>query len=82
MDKIDLKSVPKVLYKPSPKTETETEVDVPAFNFVMIDGDGSPNTSDEYKRAVAALYSISYTIKFALKREKPLDYVVMPLEGL
>ena len=80
MDKIDLKSTLKALYKPSAKEVVE--IDVPAFNFLMVDGEGNPNTSNGYKEAVEALYSVSYTIKFALKREKALDYVVMPLEGL
>ena len=80
MDKIDLKSELKALYRPSAKAVVE--IDVPLFNFLMVDGDGNPNTSKEYKEAVEALYSVSYTIKFALKREKTLDYVVMPLEGL
>ena len=80
VDKIDLKSELKTLYRPSAKSVVE--VDVPAFNFLMVDGDGNPNTSEKYKEAVEALYSVSYTIKLALKREKALDYVVMPLEGL
>jgi hypothetical protein len=78
--KIDLKSELRALYKPSAKDVVE--IDVPAFNFLMVDGEGNPNTSEEYKDAVEALYSVSYTIKFALKREEALDYVVMPLEGL
>lgn len=80
MNKIDLKSELKPLYKPSAKTVVE--VDVPAFNFLMIDGEGNPNTTEKYKEAVEALYCAAYTTKFALKRENALDYVVMPLEGL
>ena len=80
MDKIDLKSELKFLYKPSAREVVE--VDVPAFKFLMIDGNGNPNTSREYKQAVEAPYSVSYAIKFVLKRKKGLDYVVMPLEGL
>lgn len=80
MDKIDLKRELKALYKPS--ANAVVEVDVPEFNFLMVDGEGNPNTSKSYKEAVEALYSVSYTVKFALKREKALDYVVMPLEGL
>jgi hypothetical protein len=80
MDKIDLKRELKVLYKPSAKEVAE--VDVPAFDFLMVDGEGDPNTSKAYKEAVEALFSVSYTIKFALKKERGLDYVVMPLEGL
>lgn len=80
MEKIDLKSELRALYKPSARDVVE--VDVPAFDFLMVDGQGNPNTSKKYKDAVAALYSVSYTIKFALKKERSLDYVVMPLEGL
>jgi hypothetical protein len=80
VDRIDPKKELKALYRPSARAVVE--VDVPAFNFLMVDGEGNPNTSADYKQAVEALYSVSYTIKFALKREKALDYVVMPLEGL
>ena len=57
MEKIDLKSKLKALYEPSAKEVVE--VDVPAFNFLMIDGYGNPNTSKSYKEAVEALYSVS-----------------------
>lgn len=80
MHKIDLKRELKALYKPSAKEVVE--VDVPAFDFLMVDGEGDPNKAASYKEAVEALYSVSYTVKFALKRDKALDYVVMPLEGL
>jgi hypothetical protein len=49
----------------------------------MVDGHGDPNVSVGYGQAVEALYSVSYTLKFALKRGfQQLDYRVMPLEGL
>jgi hypothetical protein len=57
-------------------------VGVPSQVFVMIDGHGDPNTSQEYREAVEALYSISYTLKFGLKRELGLIHRVAPLEGL
>ena len=57
-------------------------VDVPTMNFLMIDGHGDPNTSQEYKEAIEALYAMSYSLKFALKKETGLDYRVGPLEGL
>jgi hypothetical protein len=58
-------------------------IDVPEFPFLMIDGHGDPNVSSEYRQAIEALYSLSYTLKFALKRgPRQLDYRVMPLEGL
>ena len=50
--------------------------------FLMVDGHGDPNTSAQYRDAVSALFSVSYTARFALKRAGVLDYGVMPLEGL
>jgi hypothetical protein len=58
-------------------------VHVPEFRFLMVDGHGDPNTAAAYGQALEALYSVSYTLKFALKRAPaPSDYRVMPLEGL
>jgi hypothetical protein len=58
-------------------------VDVPELSYLMIDGAGDPNRSPEYPAAVQALYSVAYTIRFALKRAAdPVDAPVMPLEGL
>lgn len=58
-------------------------VDVPAFDCLMIDGRGDPNSSATFATSVEALYGVSYAIKFAL-RNGPAhkDYTVMPLEGL
>ncbi len=81
MEKIDYKEKLKHLYKPSPK-KVEV-VNVPQMNFLMIDGQGDPNTSQSFREAVEALYAISYTIKFMVKKGKlAVDYGVMPLEGL
>jgi hypothetical protein len=55
---------------------------VPEMRFVMIDGQGDPNTSHDYKGAIEALYTLSYTLKFALKKEQGLQFRVCPLEGL
>jgi len=79
MKKIDLKKELKHLYNPSKEIAL---VDVPEMNFLMIDGAGDPNTSQDYKDAIEALYAVSYTLKFMVKKEKAVDYVVMPLEGL
>lgn len=79
--KIDFKKELKHLYKPSEKEVVV--VDVPPMNFLMIDGVGNPNTSQEYKQAVEALYVVSYALKFMIKKgETAIDYGVMPLEGL
>lgn len=57
-------------------------VRVPELAFLMIDGHGDPNTSTEYREAIQALYTVSYTLKFGLKKELGLTYRVGPLEGL
>ena len=81
MEKIDLKKQYPQLYKPSAKSVSL--VDVPAFNFLMIDGQGDPNTSESYAYVVEALFSLSYTLKFMVKKSAAgMDYGVMPLEGL
>lgn len=81
MEKIDLKKRFKKLYNPSTK---EVAIDdVPEMNFLMVDGIGDPNKAPEFQDAIAALYSVSYTLKFMLKKGKAaVDFVVMPLEGL
>lgn len=81
MQRIDLKQDLKHLYRPSAKAVVQ--VDVPTFQYLMIDGEGDPNTSPDYAAAVEALFSVSYTAKFMLKKAAHgIDYAVMPLEGL
>jgi hypothetical protein len=48
----------------------------------MIDGRGDPNTSADYQEAVQALFTLSYWLKFAVKRSGGGEYKVAPLEGL
>jgi hypothetical protein len=79
MPKTDFKRTLKHLYGPPSEF---TIVDVPEMQFLMIDGHGDPNTAQEYKDAVEALYAVAYKVKFASKRELDQDYVVPPLEGL
>jgi hypothetical protein len=80
MSKVDFKKELKQLYHASAK-EAVT-VDVPALRFLMIDGQGDPNASAAYAAAVEALFSVSYTAKFMVKKAQGADYGVMPLEGL
>jgi hypothetical protein len=81
MGKVDLKKDLKHLYSPSAKAPVE--VKVPPLRYLMIDGKGDPNTSQRYGEAVEALFSVSYTAKFMLRKGEPgTDYAVMPLEGL
>lgn len=80
MARIDLKRELRHLYSPSARAVVE--VGVPALRFLMVDGQGDPNTTPAYAEAVEALFSVSYTAKFMVKRAGGIDYAVMPLEGL
>jgi hypothetical protein len=86
MIKLDLRKELKYLYAPSAK-KVEV-VDVPRFKFVMIDGaiepGEAPGTSPGFQQAMMAVYGAAYTLKFMskLRKENPVDYPVMALEGL
>ncbi len=80
MQKIDLKKELKHLYSPSAKDVMI--VDIPEMNFLMVDGEGDPNTAQAFREAIEALYGVSFTLKFMIKKEQAIDYTVMPLEGL
>lgn len=81
MDKIDFKKTLKHLYKPSPKVVEI--VTLPKMNFLMVDGQGDPNTSQAFQDAIEVLYPVSYALKFMIKRgDVGIDYGVLPLEGL
>ncbi len=56
-------------------------LEMPPLPYLMVDGHGDPNTAQEYADALAALYPVAYTLKFASKTEGR-DYVVPPLEAL
>jgi len=57
-------------------------VDVPPAQYLMVHGQGDPNTAQEYADALAALYPVAYKLKFAIKTDLDRDYVVMPLEAI
>lgn len=86
MEKIDLKKKLSHLYVPS--SRFVELIEVPSFNFVMIDGrlnpGESPEISTDFSAAMTALYAISFTLKFMskLRKENPIDYTVMAVEGL
>lgn len=78
--KVDLLRESRALYAPG---HAPGIVEVPELLFLMVDGHGDPNVSPGYREAVQALYSVSYTLKFVIKRgPRQLDYRVLPLEGL
>jgi hypothetical protein len=66
----------------SAKPGVPVVVDVPRMNFLMIDGQGDPNTSQDYMDAIQTLYPAAYTLKFMSKLQNGKDFSVMPLEGL
>ena len=81
MKKVDLKKELKHLYQPSAKKVVQ--IDVPTMNYLMVDGEGDPNTSQAYSNAVEVLFMVSYAVKFMVKKGAlAIDYGVMPLEGL
>jgi hypothetical protein len=81
MTKLDYRKTLKELY--GPPSNSVVRVAVPTLQYLMIDGTGDPNTSPLYASAVECLFSVSYAIKFAVKRgPKAIDFSVMPLEGL
>jgi hypothetical protein len=63
------------------KAGEPTLVEVPPGRFLIIDGQGGPD-GEEFQKAVATLYAIEYTAKFALKKAGGPDVKVPPLEGL
>jgi hypothetical protein len=81
MEKIDYRKKLKHLYQPSAKEIVI--VNVPKMNFLMVDGEGDPNTSQSYVEAIEALFAVAYTLKFMIKKgPRAIDYGVMPPEGL
>jgi hypothetical protein len=81
MEKIDYKKRLTHLYKPS-ASKVEI-VQVPQMNILMVDGKGDPNKAKSFGDAIEALYALSYTLKFMVKKgEIGIDYGVLPLEGL
>jgi len=79
MEKIDLKKELKAFYNPTAKEVTLIEV--PKMNFIMIDGQGAPE-SPQFAQSIQALYPIAYTIKFDKKKAGGPDFTVMALEAL
>lgn len=79
MKKIDLKKEYRGLYTAKKKP---VMIKVPELNYIMIDGKGDPNGSKLFQDSVSALFTVSYTLKFMVKKgSMAVDYGVMPLEG-
>jgi hypothetical protein len=76
---IDFKKEMKAFYQPS---TLPVLIDVPEMSFIMLTGAGHPD-SDLFQETIQTLYSVAFTIKFSLKKQKTgNEFVVPPLEGL
>ena len=69
MAKIDFKKQLKEFY--APPTSQVVLVEVPEMSYLMVDGHGDPNKSPMFAEAIEAMYSVAYTIKFAIKKADP-----------
>ncbi len=78
MAAFDFKKDRKDLYQP---TTAPSIVDVPEMLYLMVDGQGDPNTSKAYIEAIQILYSLSYTIRMDKTEKDYFEFVVPPLEG-
>ncbi len=81
MKKNDISLIIEKYYKQ--KKGSVSILKIPRMNFIKIDGSGDPNKAQVFKDSVTLLFTLSYTLKFMMKKEKkPVEYHVMPLEGL
>ncbi|MEG1133202.1 MAG: GyrI-like domain-containing protein, partial [Cellulosilyticaceae bacterium] len=80
MKKINIKMALKNEYTASQKEVSL--IDIPKLSYLALQGIGNPNTSRMYQEVIEALYAVAYTIKFKIKKEKEIDFGVMPLETL
>lgn len=76
--KIDFK---KTLQCYQAKANAPALIEVPELRYLMIDGQGDPN-SQAFRVAIEALFPLAYKLKFVSKKQLDRDYVVPPLEAL
>ena len=79
MTAFDFKKDRKDLYNPP---TAPVIVDVPEMLFLMVDGEGDPNTSKAYADAMQILYGLSYAIRMNKAETDYFEFVVPPPEGL
>ena len=80
MKTLDYKKELKELY--SARKNRPAIVEVPRMQFLMFDGHGHPEVSPLMQEGFQGLYSVAYTIRFAIKARDEVAYTVMPPEGL
>jgi len=69
--------MPQVLWDAKAEPDIVT---VPARSVLALDGQGAPE-GDVFQQAVAAIYGIAYTLKFARKKSGGPDFKIGPLEA-
>ncbi|WP_299572485.1 GyrI-like domain-containing protein [uncultured Williamsia sp.] len=57
-------------------------LEIPPQRYLMIDGEGDPNTTPAYADAVSTLYPVAYALKAHSRQRHDRDVRVMPLEAL
>jgi hypothetical protein len=80
---VDFKKALKPFFNPPRRP---VMVDVPELGYLMIDGRGAPEESEnepspEFQQSFSALFPVVYTIKFRLKKDG-LTMPILPLEAL
>lgn len=76
----DVKRARRTLY--SARTGRVDVVEVPPLWFLAADGHGDPNSSEDYRVVLEALYTTSYAVRAVTKSELGRVHTVGPLEGL
>lgn len=79
MASIDLKRTDRAWYT---ARADPSIIELPPLRYLMVDGQGDPNTAAVYGEAVATLYPVAYGIRKALIAATGDRYTVLPLEGL
>jgi len=78
-EKVDFKKLFKKYYSPSIEPEL---IDLPTIQVLSLEGQGAP-ASENFQRAIQAMYGCFFTIKFGRKKAGlGPDYSGAPLEGL
>jgi hypothetical protein len=63
----DLEQSTKPLF--SARADRPALLNVPPLKYLMVDGQGDPGTSAVFQEAIQALFTVAYTLKFALKKQ-------------
>jgi hypothetical protein len=78
MQTIDFAKEHRELYHAGKKVQ---EIDAQRASYLRVKGKGAPG-AEAFQRAIEALYSVGYTLKFQLKHGGELDFKVPKLECL